>query len=183
MAIRAFIALRLSDEFVDGCLDVQRQVEHLKAHGWRFMPRENLHLTLLFSAQVEREAAIAGFEWVKYDATKIPAPLLTPYAVGGPTKVSRSRVLCIRLQGDQPLNDLRFHAQRSGISESDRKHFHPHITIARHKESVDLRKIEGIESVMLPSPYKATHFELIQSNLGPAGSTYTTLDSVELLQS
>ena len=166
--IRLFVALPCPLEFEDALLDAQRGIE-----GMRWVPAENLHLTLRFVGEVERPMAedIAA----ALDGLDAPAPTLALDGVGV-FDHGRAGAVWARVAPKEPLEALHRKIDRAVAAcglEPERRAFIPHITLGRWSGgavTMDAWKdrFAGLASV----PVRAPRFALYRSTLGTNGPTY-----------
>jgi len=122
--MRLFLAIRLSDAMGASVADAVKSLKKQGVTG-RFVPVENLHLTLAFLGEVEDPAPVtAAMEKLRFS----PFPLEL-------TGLGTFRdLLWVGLRGsddlDRLVRDLRKALDEAGVGY-DRKKFVPHITLAR----------------------------------------------------
>ncbi|MBO4873351.1 MAG: RNA 2',3'-cyclic phosphodiesterase [Lachnospiraceae bacterium] len=122
--MRLFIAIQLSEEMKAALLESMHSLKKLGVKG-RYVPGQNLHLTLAFLGECPDAApAKAVLEQLPYK------PFRLSFSQAG----TFGDLLWIGLKGNQGLSalvrDLRAGLDQAGI-EYDRKAFRPHITIVR----------------------------------------------------
>ena len=123
--IRAFIAIELDEATLAVAKDAQRALGDLAA---RKLAPETLHLTLKFLGDVDEETARK-----ELDALAIKAA--PPFGVGTIDAFpSAARGKIVILACSDPSGGI------AALGKGDPK-FHPHVTIARAKKPVDVRKI------------------------------------------
>jgi RNA 2',3'-cyclic 3'-phosphodiesterase len=168
---RLFVAIDLPDEVknaVDGI--VGRDLP-----GSRRVPREQLHLTLRFIGDADKQM----FQAVKRElATIRGAPFyLTIKGVGHFPPKREPRVLWVGVEESGQLNDLHKEIEQSlsnaGIAADERR-FSPHITISRLRES-PLAKVASIEERQrdfTAGPFPVEEFYLYSSLLTREGAIH-----------
>jgi RNA 2',3'-cyclic 3'-phosphodiesterase len=138
--------------------------------GGRTQPRENLHLTLLFLGDaIPPEIELQ----VRFAARQVQSE---------PFSVRLDEASCFKKpsiwwlgcrKAPEALVDLRREIQASldDITVTpDRKHFHPHITLVR-----DARRPLPPKAIT-PIEWSVSHFSLMRSHLGEAGSRYEEIE-------
>jgi 2'-5' RNA ligase len=152
--IRAFIAIELDGVTLAVAKDAQRAIGDLAA---RKLAPETLHLTLKFLGDVEEETARA-----ELDALVIKAA--PPFGVGTIDAFpSASRGKIVIVSCSDPSGEI-------GVLGKGDPKFHPHVTIARAKKPVDVRKIaERFGSRTCGTPKRVL---LFRSELSSAGAKH-----------
>jgi 2'-5' RNA ligase len=183
-AIRTFIALALTGEVR---LSVARRMDDLRprAQGIRWVPPENLHLTLRFLGDVE-EGQIPEVHQAVASAAGGGGPFaLRPGAFGAFPNVHRPRVLYVSLEGDvERLRGLQRRVEGElvgrGFPKEDRP-FSPHLTIGRamrdRRVSIDLPPLPPETA---PPEMIVREVLIMKSDLRPGGPIYTPVARVEL---
>jgi len=151
----------------------------------QWSPVSNLHLTTKFIGEFPEER----LEELKAALGAVPPPGALRIAIRGLEwfpNADRPRVLVAGIEAPAGLavlaRDTEAACAKLGI-EADKKHYHPHLTLARIRagEPVSLLKNAILE---LPSidfgTFSAGQFHLYQSQLSPGGSTYTKLATFPL---
>ena len=163
--MRLFIAIKLSDEMRNTLAKTQ---EYLLRHGvrGRYLPRENLHMTLAFIGELPDPAPVLDV----LDAISFPAFSIT---LDKPC-IFRNSILCAGVQPSEPLERLADCLRRelagAGIPY-DRQTFRPHITLIRE---MDMGK--GLPEVRIPDTSMAVdHITLYRSDRGKNGMIYTEI--------
>jgi RNA 2',3'-cyclic 3'-phosphodiesterase len=151
------------------------------APAFRWVPPENLHLTIRFIGSIER-AIVEGI------ADRLAALPLEGFelALGGVGTFKRKRLVrVISLQvssGAEPARELATQVEaecaRAGLGAEARP-FHPHLTLAR------ARSREGAPLPPLPEPpplppWRVDELVLYRSQLGRAGSVYEPICTIRL---
>ncbi len=155
--------------------ELARAIDSLEQHvaGARWVPKENLHLTLAFLGRVddgrlgEISAAVANTVQGHVDFT------VRMGALGAFPSVRRARVIWAGL--DDPTQGL------SGLAESvaeslepvgftrDARAFRPHVTLARLKAPARIDLNETLESIAFP----VKQITLFESHLGRPHAVYS----------
>lgn len=179
--MRAFIAVDLPGVFADqatGLLDALRA-----GVAGRFMPRENLHVTLTFLGDVgEAEAAHAVGAVERACAASGPVVLeASGLGTFGRARAARERTLFLDLAGSPGLSELasavRAELGRGGVAY-DEKPFRPHVTL--------VRRARFSQGALLDLPFPllcaAQSVTLFKSTLASEGAFYKPLFSAALRQ-
>ncbi|HTI01824.1 MAG TPA: RNA 2',3'-cyclic phosphodiesterase [Acidisoma sp.] len=144
--------------------------------GCRWMPAENLHLTLRFIGEVPNwraEEIDLALHAIK--ARNFP---LTLSGVGLFEKGGRVTSLWAGIERCPQLDHLQSKVetalQRAGL-EPERRRFTPHVTLARLDQPANekvTRFLQG-HSLFRAEPFEVEWFTLFSSQLGKEGSVYT----------
>ena len=184
-AIRAFIAVRLSDEARRVVADLERLAG--SPRGVRWVRRENLHVTLKFLGNVETKR-IPALE----ESLRGLANILLPFEIrlGAPgafPSLRRPRILWVGLEaGASELVSLAGQVEAAGRElgfQTEEREFNAHITIGRVKRPGDLGQMKRVlreAGELQAPPWMAAEFDLMQSDQTPDGSRYTQLTSFPL---
>lgn len=174
--MRAFVALELPDEFRGSVAALSRTLaRHCRG---RFVPYENLHVTLAFLGdigEVECVAAVGALE--DACAGRGPVPL-DPDGLGKFGRRSDATLWMGLRESDELMalaGDIRVALSVRGLS-FDEKPFLPHVTLARR-----VRLTDGtLPDLPFPVPARARRITLFRSILDSTGATYKPLHSVDL---
>ncbi len=148
--------------------------------GVRWVPPENLHVTLRFIGELPNWRA----EEVDHALAKIRAPgfLLQLAGVGAFDKAGRVSALYVGVERNPALEHLQAKVERAlqhaGI-EGERRRFVPHVTIARlggpRGDGVPEAKVAGwvqSHNLFRSTPVAVEHFTLFSSRLGKEQAAY-----------
>lgn len=169
--IRLFVALGLPDDLGTRLAGIRGQIP-----GARWVPRENLHITLRFIGEVD-EAAAADIDTA---LARIEAPAFDLALAGVGHFESRGRVrsLWAGVERGPALDHLQARIEtacrRAGLPPEGRK-FHPHVTLARCRDTRTSRIagfLAGHDGFRAP-PFPVRSFALYSSALGRGGAAYT----------
>ena len=176
--MRLFIAIELPD-------DLKRLLGRLRSDipGARWVPTEQIHLTMAFLGEVEESTQ----ERLKGELARIyvPAFQLRFTGIGCFPNPRRPRVVWIGLEPEALLTELAARVREAvltcGIPQEERP-FSPHITLARLKVP-SFREIgvliEQHQKQKLP-PFQVREFKLFESRLTPQGAIHTPLNVFSL---
>lgn len=188
--IRAFIALDLSPEINTRLEDVSAQLkQRLKDVQVRWVPVENIHLTLKFLGDV----SLANLEMLKkilLSEASNHAPFeMSVGELGAFPSTRRPRVIWVGVTAPPELKALQrgieSETARLGYQRENRS-FSPHLTlgrVSRNATSQDARQIgEVLESykVGFLGATRVQEVHLYRSDLRPGGAVYTRLMSAPL---
>lgn len=178
--MRLFIAIEIPD-------DLTKMIVTLRAAipGARWVPAEQIHLTLAFLGEVKAgDIELLGKELARI---KLPEFTLCFSGTGCFPNQYRPRVLWIGLEREPLLCKLAATVRAAllacGIHQEERP-FSPHITLARLKEHAP-REIDAFldqnSRVKFP-PFSVREFTLFQSLLAPRGAVHRALMNFQLEQ-
>lgn len=169
--MRLFVALALPPETRAG---LRRLATGLP--GVRWLPPENLHLTLRFLGEM------AGHRAEELDgalgALRGRAFPLQLAGVGVFEKAGRPQALWAGVERNQQLDHLQAKietaVQRIGF-EPERRRFVPHVTLARLDNAPPGKLAEWVQAhnLLRAAPVGIDHFTLFSSQLGKDGAVYT----------
>jgi 2'-5' RNA ligase len=169
--IRLFCAIELPDGLRDRLIALGGGMP-----GARWVPEENMHVTLRFIGEVPESsfddiaAALSAIHVESFD--------LTVAGVGHFEQSRRPTVLWARVEKSEALVFLRDRIEsalrRVGVKGEDRN-FMPHVTLARFDRDVSAERVAafiGANSLFRAAPFPVEHFTLFSSVLGRSGPTY-----------
>ncbi len=179
--VRAFIALPLPELVRDHLRGLRERL--LPYHfPLRWLPPENVHLTLKFLGDIPRDvvpALSAAMETAGRDGVPLS---LAAKGIGVFPTVKKARVVWAGLKGETEAL-IRFQAildkalAETGVPPETRP-FRAHLTLARTKGRVEpesltsaMAELAGIET----DPFIAGELVLFRSKLSPRGATYSRL--------
>jgi 2'-5' RNA ligase len=188
--IRAFIAIELSPEIQERLEGVSAQLKgRLEGAPVRWVPIENIHLTLKFLGDVSLsnldmlKKILAGVSSMHRDFE------ISAGGLGAFPKIQNPRVIWVGLEAPAELAGLQ-HAidqetARLGYAREDRP-FSPHLTLGRVSRNATAGDIHGIADVLGGfkvgflgvACVEAVH--LFRSDLNPGGAVYTRLFTAAL---
>ena len=190
MPLRVFIAVEIPPSIRQAIHD---QTESLRAALGRdlvrWVPVENMHLTLKFLGNVPA----AHLEFVKQmlaqSAGRISPFDLTIGGLGSFPNSKRIRVLWVGIHAGSELTDLQREIDTGAANlgyEKDDRPFSPHLTLGRVRQGVDDKTLQGIRNAAATfqlgriGTARVESIHLYQSDLHTDGSTYTKLFSAPL---
>ena len=176
--MRLFIAIEFSDEVKKKLIRLRKEIP-----GARWVPAEQIHLTLAFLGEVDETSA--GRLTGELSQIRSPVFKLCFSGTGCFPDRRRPRVLWVGLEPEPHLNLLAAKVRAAvlacGIPQEERP-FSPHITLARLKlpssgES-GLYLDQQIKKIL--SPLSVQEFTLFQSRLTPQGAVHIPIRSFPL---
>jgi RNA 2',3'-cyclic 3'-phosphodiesterase len=144
--------------------------------GARWVPPENMHLTLRFIGETPGHRA----EDIDHALAALRARCfaVTLSGVGTFAKGGRSTSLWVGVERNPQLehlqNKIETALQRCGL-EPERRRFQPHVTLARLDNAAESKLVSFVQAHNLfrGEPVAVEHFTLFSSRLGKEQSVYT----------
>ncbi len=169
--IRLFVTLEIPEGLALRLSGLRGQVP-----GARWVPPENMHLTLRFAGEVdEGRAGDLDAELARVGAQPFDVSLS---GVGHFASRDRVRALWAGVEHSDALERLQAKIEgacvRAGLAPEGRR-FHPHVTLARCRDTRTGR-IEGFiaeHAAFAAPPFAVERFVLFSSQLGRSGPLYT----------
>ena len=179
--IRLFTAIEIPEDVRDLLLDLQSGLP-----GATWSPWDNLHLTLRFIGEVP-EPQVDEIEealW-RIEAESFVLQLKGVDRFGGEGPRSPPRLVFAGVEHDATLTRLQSKIEQAlqGLGfEAERRKYHPHVTLARLKDTPVGRLGNYLtEHAMFSSPaFAVKEFTLFSSTLGNEHSVYDALSSFAL---
>ncbi|MDA0700700.1 MAG: RNA 2',3'-cyclic phosphodiesterase, partial [bacterium] len=168
--MRLFVAIDLPDDASDRLATLQAGVP-----GVKWVPDENLHLTLRFIGEVEGATA----EELAEALAEVRAPAFE-LSLSGVDVFERGRqphTLWVGVDRNPALQHLREKVEsalvRAGL-ESERRRFSPHVTLGRMKQRPGHHLVQWLEANALfrAEPFTVGGFTLFTSHLGSESARY-----------
>ncbi len=188
--IRAFIAVDLSPEILQRLEDVAGQLkQRLSEVQIRWVPVENIHLTLKFLGDV----SLTNLEVLKRillaEASNHSPFEMSVGELGAFPSLHRPRVIWVGVTAPAGLNTLQHSIEsetaRLGYQRENRG-FSPHLTLGRVSRNAPSRDARQIGEVMdsfkvgFLGATRVSEVHLYRSDLQPGGAVYTRLMSAPL---
>jgi 2'-5' RNA ligase len=135
-----------------------------------------MHITLRFFGPTTEEQALVLRALVTSLADGAPPLPLRAAALTGFPDPARARILIVAFEAAPLLEALAARAEAAAVAlgfAPETRAYHPHLTLARMKQVVDLRAQAG-ETAGLPAAH-ATAITLYESTTGAGGPVYLPL--------
>ena len=187
--LRAFIAVEIPLELREAIHEAIAPMQKEMGRSVRWVPRENMHLTLKFLGDVSPANVEMLSQMLRAEADLFPCFDLRLHGLGAFPNQKRPRVLYIGIQAPATLEALQRgveSASRRLGYESEERSFSPHLTIARVKQPIPPTEQHTIRRVLEETRIdslgtaRVDSVHLYKSDLKPAGSVYTRLFSTGL---
>ncbi len=182
--IRSFLAVQLPPVVVQYLERVSAQLQGLGLHG-RFVRPESVHLTLKFLGDIEKSRVEQLAEQVEQCCSGFESFELKAGGVGVFPHLKRPRVVWVGLGTSRELSQLQrcidSRLDREGFP-SDKRPFHPHLTLLRLKSQ---RNVPELTRFISLAPQEEMKFQveevhLWRSLLRPDGARYVKLATSRL---
>ena len=187
--LRAFIAVEIPLVLREAVCQATGPLQKSIGAAVRWVPMENMHLTLKFLGDVSLSNVQMLSEMLRAEADLFQCFELRLGGLGSFPNVKRPRVLYIGIQASPALEVLQrgieSAARRLGY-ESEERGFSPHLTIGRVKQTVTATEQQSIRRALEETRIDALgtarvdSVHLYKSDLKPTGSVYTRLYSAPL---
>jgi RNA 2',3'-cyclic 3'-phosphodiesterase len=174
--MRLFVALTFEDDLLDAIEAVQGRIP-----AGRVVPRENLHLTLLFAGELDERGAEAlhdGLDGVGFDAFPLQLAGLGTFGSPWPETLWLGAAANPALEALQ--GKVRAAAHGAGVMP-ERQRFRPHVTLARlggtcgDGDAARLAAFLSRWGSLVPPIAQVRGFALMQSQLRRDGARYEEL--------
>ncbi len=184
--MRVFVALNLSTA---EHARLSQATAGLREAGYpvRWVPPENVHLTLKFLGEVA-EGRIAELSMaVDEAAAGVGAFRLAVGGLGAFPSLSRPQVIWVGVQLHATLEALQ-RSLEDALAERgyprEERHFRPHLTIGRARKGAKPREFQGLEELVARTPYddafEIRSVDVMRSRLMPSGALYDVVHSTSL---
>ena len=189
--LRAFIAVEIPPEIREAIGKAMAPLQKGIGSIVRWVPIENMHLTLKFLGDVSPTNVEMLSEMLRAEANLFHCFDLRLSGLGSFPTLKRPRVIYIGIQAPGTLDALQRgieSASRRLGYESEERGFSPHLTIGRVKHA---SRVTAIEQQTIRRALEETRIDLLgtarvdsvhlyKSDLKPTGSVYTRLYSAPL---
>jgi RNA 2',3'-cyclic 3'-phosphodiesterase len=142
----------------------------------RWVPRENLHVTLKFLGRTWPRLADRVPEQVEAAAADVSRFAARLREVGSFPSAKRGRALWAGFEDDRLIADLAAKIEAGLVDEfpTEKRPFHPHLTVARSDPPVKLPP-EFAETPLLTEEWEVDHVVLFRSHLRRPAPVYEPL--------
>jgi 2'-5' RNA ligase len=184
-AVRAFIAMDFDADAIARFAAIAERLRARAPHGVRasFVAPDKMHVTVKFLGQTELALAPSLAEIVRASAARA-APITHAQRLGAFGSPKRAHVIVVELDDAggalaRLAAEIEERAAALGFAKEARA-YRPHLTLARLRETTDVRK--WLEAALTPSGDPAfaaaariTDLTLYRSDGAPTGSVYTPI--------
>lgn len=188
--LRAFIAIELPKPLQDA---IEKQTVRLRQtlgdEIVRWVPTQNMHLTLKFLGEIATSHVEFLKQLVAQEASSHPSFELQIGGLGSFSTSRRPHILWAGLHAPVGLVSLQksieASASRLGYEREERE-FSPHLTLGRVRQNIDQTEVQKIRTALDTIQLgnigitRVDSIHLIKSDLHPSGPVYTKLFSAPL---
>ena len=183
--IRAFIALDLPPEVQENLAQVSAQLkEQLGEKSVRWVPVENIHLTLKFLGDVSVNNLGVLKEIIASEAAQVKPMEFSVGRLGAFPKIRRPRVIWVGIEAPPELvalqRSIEARTTRVGYPPDERE-FSPHLTLGRVSRTASPKDVSKIGEVLNASSVgflgavRVREIHLLKSDLQPSGAVYSKM--------
>lgn len=189
--IRCFVALELDDATHRALAEVQTRLKRERvANAVRWVAPENIHITLKFLGDVASDQ-MPELQSALSEACAGVAPFaLTLAGIGAFPNTRRPNVIWVGARGEVAIattlaEQIEEACEMLGFAREE-KSFTPHLTLGRVKRDVSPSDRQAIGKLIEQTQVgelgtiQFAHVSLMQSELRPGGSVYTSLKILKL---
>ncbi len=187
--LRAFIAVEIPSDLRETVQKVTAPLQKGAGSAVRWVPVENMHLTLKFLGDVSPTNVEMLSQMLRAEADVFPCFDLHLHGLGAYPNLKRPRVIYIGVQAPAALEALQRgieSASRKLGYESEERRFSPHLTIGRVRQHITPAEQQTIRRALeetridLLGTARVDSVHLYKSDLNPTGSVYTRLYAAPL---
>ncbi|MCX6811451.1 MAG: RNA 2',3'-cyclic phosphodiesterase [Candidatus Berkelbacteria bacterium] len=178
MKKRIFIAINISDNLKKEIKKFRQKYNSLPV---RWMPDENLHLTLMPPTEFDDNQIVAIIEKLK-ELEGVFGPIRIEFqrVTFGPNPI-HPRLIWAEGADNPKLAELKNKiTQKLGYNQKDKRPFRPHLTLARFRSQDYQIFLQKRLDKEVDWSLTADSFSIIQSELKSDGAVYTKLDEIDL---
>ncbi|MEA4907433.1 MAG: RNA 2',3'-cyclic phosphodiesterase [Chloroflexi bacterium] len=183
-AIRTFIAIDLPLSIRQRIDSIINQLKCEQTASIRWVPAENIHLTLKFLGDVSPKNLEILTKIIQSEVTKYHPFEIHVGGLGAYPSIRRPRVIWIGVKAPATLmslqNSIESETHRLGYSAEDRA-FSPHLTIGRVSHNISQVEVQDIynklQNTQTPDmgSFQVDRVLVFRSDLKPTGAVYTPL--------
>jgi len=188
--IRAFIAADLPEDLRHALDRVMRHLKsELKGVPIRWVPPENIHLTLKFLGEVSQRNLPFLIELLQGEVADQRPFEFGVGGLGAFPDVRRPRVIWVGVKGPKELHDLH-HAVENAMEKigyaRETRPFEPHLTLGRVSRNASPEEVRRVSEVLRAVQVGFLGSALVEevylyrSDLRPTGAVYTRLATAPL---
>jgi RNA 2',3'-cyclic 3'-phosphodiesterase len=187
--LRVFIAVEIPLPIRQAIFHQTESLRAALATIVRWVPVENMHLTLKFIGDVSPANVNLLSQMLTTEATGCAPITLKIGGLGSFPTSRRARVIWIGIQAPAALESLQHGIESAAARlgyESEERPFSPHLTIGRVKQQVSAGEHQQVRAALEHTQVgvlgnaEVTAVHLFKSDLKPSGAEYTRLFSAPL---
>jgi 2'-5' RNA ligase len=190
--MRAFIAIELSDSsrvrIAKKLKNLQRELADISI---RWLPVENIHLTLKFFKDLREEDVKNVGQAMKEAMGASPSFELQMGGLGAYPNTQKASVIWVSMAGRKVLGNLKTGLEEELIQlgyPTEKRPFSPHLTLGRVRRGVEPKDLAILKKVIehqrqdLGSTIKVNEIVLFRSELKSTGAKYSKLHSAKAVK-
>lgn len=188
--IRAFIALDISPVIQNRLDEVSRHYKiQLDGIPIRWVPSENIHLTLKFLGEVSKSNLDMLADILNIEASRHPTFEVSVGGIGAYPRITHPRVIWVGVEAPPDLlmlqNGIANEMEKLGYAQEKRE-YSPHLTIGRVGRNIDGKELRRISKVIESNKIgflgviQIKEVNLYKSDLKPTGAVYTRIYTTPL---
>jgi len=181
--MRLFIAIQLPNKIKEKLVEIQKFIAPLGK--LKLVEKENLHLTLYFLGEVEKEKVNMLYCNLK-NLSDISSFTLSLKGIGSFPSISYPRVIWVGVEEGKEevyLLHSKINECLTSIGFKSEKSYHPHVTLARLKILREKKRwtevVEKYASTHV-GEFKVSEWVLMESKLTKKGPKYSVLHNFKL---
>jgi len=189
---RAFIAVNLTPDVLDRISQVVMELrDEIGGDFIRWIPVENMHLTLKFLGDVSISNLERIKEVIQTAASSHPVFAVSTGGVGAFPSVQRARVVWAGVEGPPTMTSLQrmidMETARLGYASENRA-YKPHLTLGRVSRNVTAKNLRKIPQVLKDNRVgflgvsQIREIHLFRSDLTPTGAVYSQIYTASLAE-
>jgi RNA 2',3'-cyclic 3'-phosphodiesterase len=186
--MRAFIAIPLNDEVREKLSGLQCRLRQSNA-DIKWVNPENIHLTLKFLSEIEKDKVPAISSALKKAFRKYHKFDISVSGIGAFPDISRPRIIWAGINDEKSQcvfiqKTIDACLEKIGIAKEDRPFF-PHLTLGRARSGKNIRELIGAlkteKDFSIKAKIHVNKLVLFSSALTPNGPIYKSLDELLLV--
>jgi 2'-5' RNA ligase len=181
--MRVFVAINLSDEERARLAGAARRLRE-SDFPVRWVPPQNVHLTLKFLGEVGEDSLAELYSAVDDASSDVASFDMALRGFGAFPSLRRPRVVWAGVEQEATLARLqeKVEAALEAVGyERENRRFHPHLTLGRARKGARAGDFEGFEDLVNRQSYegrfRVTAVDVMRSRLDPEGAVYSVLHS------
>ena len=184
--MRAFVAINPSGEERRRLHEASSELRR-KEFPVRWVPRENVHLTLKFLGEVQEGRIDELKAALRMALDGVPGFEMRVNGFGAFPSARRPRVLWAGVEAEPSLERVQERVETALAElgfEREGRPFHPHLTLGRARRGARPKEFRGMEELLERLPcdeaIAVRSVDVMRSRLKPSGAEYEVLEQVAL---
>ncbi len=185
--MRAFLAMEIDDYLKDDMIETQKILGNTTSARLKLVEKENLHVTMKFFGDVTDEKLEEIADTIDYVKEEYEPYSMKLSRVGAFPNIRRPKVIWIGCHDAEKttadlMQNLDYNFEKIGFDLE--RSYHPHITIARVKQTYDEQRLSNNLKALQSNYYgemEVYKLTLKSSTLTPKGPIYDTIEEFSFL--